>query len=333
MNKPYKSTTIHDIARESGVSPTTVSRVLNHKHQVSASSYEKVKDAMLRLRYDAPKPSRSADSEKRIVLLNLPTLGNPVFTEFVEGVTTSAKRHGWYVIITADEITKATQEDIAQLIESSRSVGLISMNHADPDALKYLNARVPIVQSMEINPDINIPYVGVNDYAAAFAAVEYLIATGRRNIGVVLTATMRNTVDRYRGYKDALAKHGLQEDPSLCVQAISMRTNMIRTMFRQTINNFQSIPDAFFCVSDQSAHAVLIALLEFGYRVPQDIAIMGYDNSDVAELTIPKLSTVSYSKYQVGYLSCEMLYDQSQNPLGIVRNTILDAELVIRQST
>lgn len=335
MNKAHKSVTIHDIAREAGVSIATVSRAINNKLLVSTGTYEKVLAAMNKLGYQTPQPSAAVkpDMNNRVVIVNIPTLGNSVHTDFMEGINASAAKYNWRVLITTDKITTENQENVLRTIQSCRAVGMICMNITDTDSLKYLSTQIPLVQCMEFDPDLNIPYIAVDDYAAAFSAVEYLISTGRRNIGMFRSFDMLNSRKRYRGFRDALAKHGLKLDPSLDVQVDNMRTNSMRAQFRAAINNFKSVPDAFFCTSDQAAQAALYALVDFGYRVPEDIALMGYDDSDIAELCLPKLSTVGYSKYDAGFIACDMLHELFMNPFAMIRSSLLDTRLVIRQST
>ena len=335
MNRPHKVITIRDIAYEAGVSPATVSRAVNHRIKVSADTYRRVTAAMEKLGYAPPEPVEKLDPDasNRIVLLNIPQMGNPVFSDYVEGINASAQKHNWHVLINTERITRKTQDTFLEMLKSSRSVGLISMNMCDPESLLFLNEYIPVVQCMERNPQIDIPYVCVDDFSAAINAVEYLIRTGRRNIGVIGTSNMRTCIDRCNGYMEAMKRHGFTPDPSLCIQIESMRSSMIRTLFKQSFNNFHSVPDAFFCCSDQTANAALIALTDFGYRVPDDIALIGFDDSDISELSTPRISTVSYSKYEAGYIACEMLYEKFMNSAATPRNTILETQLVIRQST
>lgn len=335
MNRPHKSITIRDIAYKAGVSPATVSRAVNHRLKVSADTYKRITTAMEELGYPLPEPSGSlaSDPNNRFVLLSIPQMGNPVFADYVEGVSASAKRHNWHVLISTDRITRKTQNTMLEMLQSCRSAGIISMNVCDPESLLLLNEHIPVVQCMEHNPDLEIPYICVDDYSASIVAVEYLIRTGRSNIGVICSTTMRTSIDRCNGYREAMRRHGLTPEPSLNLHIDTMRSSMIRTIFKQSISNFRSIPDAFFCTSDQVANAAMIALTEFGYRVPDDVALIGFDDSDVCELSAPRISSVSYSKYEAGYMACEMLYEKFTNPDAVLRSLVLETQLVIRQTT
>lgn len=333
MNKPHKRITISHIAREAGVSVATVSRAINDKTKVSSDTFRKIGVAMEKLGYMPQQSSSVSDSANRIVLLSIPQLDNPVFSDYIEGIDASAQKHGWHVFISTELITPSSRNSFLNIMSSSRVAGLISMNQCDVETLNYINDRIPVVQCMEHIPEASIPYVCVDDYTAAINAVEYLIKGGRRNIGMVLTTLMQTSIERRKGYFEALRRHGLTPEPSLCISLDTMRSSMIRALFRQSINNFRSIPDAFFCSSDQAANAALIALTEFGYQVPEDIAIIGFDDSNISDLTTPRLSTVSYSKFEAGYISGEMLYERFTNPAIVPKNVVLDTQLVIRQST
>lgn len=335
MNKPHKLITIRDIADRAGVSSATVSRAVNHRLKVSTETYKRITTAMEELGYVLPESPGHlvGDPNNRFVLLNIPQMGNPVFVDYVEGVSASAKKHNWHVLISTDRIVRKTQNTILEMLQSCHSAGIISMNVCDPESLLFLNKHLPVVQCMERNPDLDIPYICVDDYSASMVAVEYLIRTGRRNIGVIHSTTMRTSLDRCNGYQEAMRRHGLSPDPSLNLHIDTMRSSMMRTIFKQCISNFQTVPDAFFCTSDQVANAALIALTEFGYRVPDDVALIGFDNSDVCELSTPRISTVSYSKYEAGYMACEMLYEKFTNPDAVLRSLTLETQLVIRQTT
>jgi LacI family repressor for deo operon, udp, cdd, tsx, nupC, and nupG len=220
-----------------------------------------------------------------------------------------------------------------ELLEKIHAEGLIITNHVPTSILTKLNDTLPLVQCCEYDSTLPIPYVSIDDIAATRSAMEYLISLGRRNIALI-NGPIRYKYARQRlqGYLESLEKAGIKEDPDLILQLPDVNYDVASSAIKELMLAHKR-PDAFFCVSDAYAAAVIKSCTKMGLRVPQDVMVVGFDNIDIAAMLSPTITTINQPKYQLGFSSCELLIELINNPNPSVRSILMETELIVREST
>ena len=328
-----KEITISDIAKLSGVSNASVSRVLNHKGIVSPATYEKILRTLHELNYPFDEYAAPEPGECGVILLNIPSLENPFYNDITNGVRASASAHGFQLLVNVDHVNEASVQQLIRLVKRVKPLGIIVTNNAPAPLLRRLNENLPVVQCCEYDAESNLPYVSVDDFAAAQKAVNYLISTGHRKIAFVNGPSYyKYAKERLRGYLSALEQAGLPCNESWIVQSSAIKFDMALSSVTQLLN-LPERPDAFFTVSDVYAAAVVRAAQQLGLNVPREVAVVGFDNLDIAKMTNPAITTINQPKFQLGFTACEMLLDRIDNPESPLQHVLLDTELIVRQST
>lgn len=330
-----KRLTVAELAKEVGVSPATVSRVLNHSHMVNQSTYDKVMEAIDRLGYELPEPQGPAlqkRTDSNIIVVNISSHQDTDCTEYMNGIQTSAYRYDWVPVLTQNPLDWRSVDNYIKALQTMRAAGLIVLNHVQKDILERISTELPVIQCGEYNEDAHVPFVGINDFSAARKIVSHLISRGARKVAFVnAPSRFRYSRERRRGYEQALRDAGIEPNPADIVELSDTSFAMAHAFISPTLS-FKSRPDAIFAATDTIAYAAIIAAREQGLRVPEDIVIAGFDNRDISIMSIPKITTVSQPRFQLGFVSCEMLHEQWINQT-LPQNLTLSTDLIIRDST
>ena len=320
-----KKVTVSQIAKYAGVSPATVSRVLNHRDQVKEDTILKVEEAMNALNFT---PSYANTN----LLINVNSLTNPFYGEVLQGVLASAKAADFCPLIYQEHLSASTISNFCQLIKNVNAAGVLLLNQTPLPLLDAIHAFVPVVQCCDYDPDSSISYIGINDFSSARNAVRHLIASGRKKIAF-LNGPKRFVYaqERQRGYEKALEESGISLPSGWHINLPKVDYDIAYSNACQLLNN-ENHPNAFFTSSDILAAAVIRAAKRFGLQVPQDVMVVGFDNRDISQMMIPSITTVNQPKFQLGYGSCDILINQIRNP-GIVTDDsmLLDTELIVRE--
>jgi len=327
-----KKITIADIAADAGVSLATVSRVLNQKGLVTSATYSRVMTSAKKLGYELADPDAPPAGDG-ILIFNVPSIDNPFYSEILKGLRVSALGHGHQLLIYEGELTQTTLPELQSILRKTKATGVISTNQIETAVLNKLSELVPVVQCSEYNDQADLPYVTINDEAASAQVVEYLLSLGRRRIAIINgPENYKYARHRLRGYAAGLEKGGVEFDPALVVNLPDVNYELAMAAAIQLINS-QASPDAFFACSDVFAMAVIRAACLTGHRVPDDFAVVGFDNIVSAGMSVPSLTTVNLPKYQLGFTACELLFERLENPDGPVKKLTFETELIIREST
>jgi LacI family repressor for deo operon, udp, cdd, tsx, nupC, and nupG len=326
--------TYRKIAKETGVSVSTVSRILTGSANVTDTTSQRVFDFLEKNHCDftvlcSKKPSYSGG----LILFNVPTMANPFYSSISSGAKATAANYGYNVLLHEEHINNNTIDNFINLIKRVKAMGLIITNSVSEMLLKKLAAEVPLVQCCEFDEALPLPYVSIDDIAASKIIMEYLFSLGRRGIALI-NGPMRYKYARYRlqGYLESLEKSGILPDPSLILQLPEISYDIAVSEVTQLFHKGKQ-PDAFFCVSDVYAAAVIKAGKKLGFSVPKDFIVIGFDNVEIASMTFPSITTVNQPKYQLGASSCELLIERITNPNAPIRNILLETELVVRESS
>lgn len=324
--------TVTEIAKRAGVSPATVSRVLNHQGIVKGDTYERVVSALRALEYPFHEEDM-VDEDGGLIIMNLPSFDNPFYSEIVAGAKTSASRHGCHLLVNEEHINRSTLPRLVQLLHKTRAAGLITLNHIPTDILKKLSTMITLVQCCEFDQELDLPYVSIDDLGASRNVVEYMLSLGRKRVAFI-SGPPRYKYARHRiqGYREALRAHGIAEDPRLVVQLPEIRYDLAISSAMQMLT-IADPPDAFVTTSDVYAMAAIRAAFLAGKRVPQDVMVAGFDNIEFSAMIIPSITTVSQPESQLGFMACELLLEKIAAPNIPNKKILLETEFIVREST
>ncbi|MDQ3707316.1 MAG: LacI family transcriptional regulator [Chloroflexota bacterium] len=331
------STTLEEIARQAGVSRSTVSRVMNDHPSVDQDTRARVRSVAERLNYQPNVAARSlAVGRTNVIGLVIPMGVSALFTDpyfplLIQGITSAcnANEHSVMLWLAEPEYERRT---IRQVLQGGLIDGVIlaSALMEDPMLEALLRRGLPFIMVGRLPTDNQISYVDVDNVNSAREMVAYLLRLGHRRVATIAGPTnMIAGSDRLEGYRLALRNRGLTPDPALIVEADFTEEGGYVAMQRL----LPEAPNAVFVASDAMAIGAMRALRDAGLRVPDDIAIAGFDDIPMAARTEPTLTTVRQPIQRMGSLAAETLIDMISHPHPQPRRIILPTELVIRESS
>lgn len=328
---------IKDVAARAGVSPGTVSNVLNRPEKVAASTRGRVERAIRELgfvRHGSASSLRAGHS--RTIGLSVIDIGNPFFTDVAAGVEDVASERG-YAVILGNSAGERAKEERTLLVFAEQRVRGVLITPTDEDLtrlhrIKERGINVVLVDHPAVRPDQCS--VAVNDVAGGAMAVGHLLDTGARRIALVTgPATIRQCQDRRLGADQALIAAGLSPAELREIVMPTMTARAGERAARELLAS-DSLPDAVFCTNDLLALGVMRVLMQAGLRIPRDVALIGYDDIDFASASAVTLSSIRQPTHRLGQVATELLLDECDNPDSHVhRQIVFQPELVVREST
>lgn len=304
---------LKDVAELAGVSIKTVSNVVHGYRHVRAETRERVERAIAELQYRPNLSARSLRAARSgVVALAIPELDAPYFAEVARHVVARAERRGWTVLIDQTEGSRDRERVVTGGIRRELIDGLIfsplALTAADLAERTDTTPMVLLGERVTGSPLIT-DHVLVDNVAAARTATDHLVELGRRRIAAIgaqrtpagVTARLR-----LRGYRQALRTAGIDPDPALVSGAAQYRrADGAEAMAR--LLELDSPPDAVFCFNDLLALGALRTLLRRGIRVPEDVALVGFDDIEDGRYSTPTLTTIRPDKERIATLAVEML--------------------------
>lgn len=330
------ATTIEDVAREVGVSIATVSRYLNGRTgEVSARTGLRIQAAIDRLGYVPNLAARSLKTGRsRLIGVLLANIAHPYWSVVLTGVEEASQRAGYSVIVSSAGDRAEVEDRYLQMFLEQRVDGiLLNPALASPEIVAlWGNLAVPVVTIDRTLPGLPFDLVAMDNALGMRLAVEHLLALGHRRIGFVSwpPGTFTNRQERLRGYTDALAEAGLAVDPALIRFATEGWSDGVdRTL---DLLEIPVPPTGILSATSMLNLQVLSAIKRRGLRVPEDISVIGYDDSPWDPLLDPPLTTVATPAHALGVAATERLIATIDGSPA-VPETRLAPELVVREST
>lgn len=328
--------TMKDVARLANVSTSTVSRVLAGHSAISEETAARVREAMAALNYQPNQIARSLSNQStRTIGLLMPDpssspLMNAFFVSAIRGVMTFARKKDYYLLLTYPE-NNDTETLIRDLVGSRRVDGVILTTVIKDDpALKFLiKQKHPHVVIGHPYDDQNTLWVDNDNRAIVYEVTSQLIRQGCRTIAFLSGADeFRVTVDRQQGYLDALADHQIPVNPDLI-----HRSRFIETLAAEATRDIlrTCLPDAVIATDDTLALGVEKALREAHYE--HDVAVVGFNNTLVAQFARPSLSSVEINAEQLGYYAAKLLISHLEGLDLQIRHYLIDAHFIERESS
>lgn len=331
-----KAPTLEEIAQVAGVSRSTVSRVVNNSPNVRGEVRQRVWRVVKEMGYSPNVAARSlAGQHSQILGVVIPeTVGtvfvDPFFPMVLRGIADAANERRYFLMLSA--VSQSLEEDFYRRALRSQMLDgllLVSARFGDPLIPLLLRDEIPFVTTGRRLNHPEVSYVDVDNLRGAHMAVEHLLAQGRRRVATITgPLNMAPGLDRLEGYKAALrgAGKGIHED---LIAGGDFTEASGFTAMQQLLRH---APDAVFAASDMMAVGALRALHQAGQRVPQDVALVGFDDAPVATYMDPPLTTVRQPVYQMGVAAVKQLLRVLENGVKGPLRTVLTTELVIRES-
>jgi DNA-binding LacI/PurR family transcriptional regulator len=330
--------TVRDVANLAGVSPKTVSNVINGVVPVRPETRARVEAALVELDYVPNLSARGLrNGRSGNIALALPDLSTAYSAELARWFVELAHDRGWAIQL---EATGSDPHREVALVSRARThlVDGLVLNPTQLGMSVVADAAElpPTVVIGEVEPPRGIDQVHVDSIAAAREMTGYLLETGHRRIAVVGGSDdsfrSATSVLREQGHAEALANAGLQVDPALTIALMEWTTAAAASGFAAFLDRIGELPDAVFCLTDSMALGVLHVLAARGIRVPADISVVGFDGIAEAEYTIPALTTVSFSKRAIADAALTALERRIADRHAPGSDLVIPHELVHRDS-
>lgn len=327
--------TIVDVANAAKVSVATVSRVLNGTGSVRPDLRRRVQEAVELLRYVPNPTARNLRcNESRAILILSPNVTNPYYARVIAGIGDAAHEAGYSHFLCNTKGDREREEHLLGLLRLRRADGAITLaTNMDDEWIAPYAAEYPIVQCCEYNPALPITRVAIDNHRAALEAVSYLTQGGHTRIGLI-TSENRYASTHFRdaGYRDALAMAGLPCDERYVRRFSDDYTFPSGVDAARSLLSQEQRPTALFCISDVVALGAVASAREMGFRVPQDVTVIGFDDVEHTTMFHPYLTTVAQPCYDLGHtamrLLCMLMRGQTP-PL----ETILPHRFALRESS
>jgi len=310
------SITIKDVARYANVSIATVSRVVNDSPLASAEAKENVMKAIKELGYEPNALARGLVSKKSNAIgVLIPDVSNFFFAEVFRGMEDAVHQNNSNVFICNTDTNKERMLRYIKFLREKQVEGVIFTSEEVTseyfEALKSLN--VPVVLVATEAKEFKLPAVKVDDAKAVEEAINYLIGKGHREIGMI-SGPLDDKIaglPRYEGYKMALEGNSLSFNIDY-VEFGDFRFNSGRTAISKLLKRKPNIT-AIFVSSDEMAMGSIVEASKMGYKLPEELSIIGFDNVRISEMTNPSLTTVDQSLYSMGQKGVELLFKMIEN--------------------
>lgn len=333
MGQKKSSLTIRDVAREAGVSVSTVSRVLNDKDDVAPETYAKVQAVIRQLGYASSLAAKGLRSQRtNVVALVVPDVSNPFTTQVMKGVSRAIQEMGQDLLIYTGGVGgfnswAAREQQYIALLGGSIADGVIVVA---PTATTFSTTH-PLVAIDPHPKTIEFPSVVATNHAGALAMMEYLIQLGHRRIGFIGgRPDLQSALRRYQGYKDGLQQAGLPIERDLFQPGDFTGENGYAGA--QKLLSLPHPPTAIFACNDQSAIGAIHAAQAAGMRIPEDLSVAGFDNIPDAAYIVGGLTTIDQFIDKMGYIAVKMLFDLlNGRPVEHYQHRV-ETQLVIRNS-
>ncbi len=334
MNIKTNPPTIADVAKKAGVSIATVSRVWNDSTPVFSETAERVKAAIKDLNY-TPRPAARVLARRRTDTLGLvlPEISGAFFSAMLKGIEMGVREADLGLLIESTRVPTPGRSPQHAMGDHNTDGLIIFPDGMDEKEIRRLyGLGFPLVL-MHLSPPegLSIPMVTVENKSGAQSLVEHLISVhGRERIAYLQGPEGHpDSVWRERGYREALQIHNIKFDPNLVGKG-EFSADTAQTTVRNWLKNNLNF-NAIFCGDDEAASGALQALHEAGKRVPQDVAVVGFDDINYSRYLNPPLTTVRAPTEQVGLEAVRLLVNLIRNK-NVEQLVLLPTELVIRQS-
>lgn len=330
-------TTIKQIAKQAGVSYSTVSRALNNQRGVRSDIRELISKIAKDTSY-FPHSSAKALVKNRVGVLGIIitrtgefAFQNPYYNQVLMGISEVATRHEYNLMLSINEKKSYIASYLRRQVDGVIVIG----NRLDDELVADLEEKkVPsvVIPGFLENSKIDIPSVNSENSKCVYRAVDYLLNLGHRKIAFILgIMNSKYSVERFQAYQLAFKDHGLAYDPRYIVESDFSKTDGFRMMGH--LLELPDRPSAVICINDSVTPGALSQITIRGLKIPDDISVVAIGSSDVLDLYQPALTTVKISAARIGQTASQMLIQLIEDGHCPERHVVVPSELIIRDST
>ncbi|GAE27342.1 transcriptional regulator [Halalkalibacter wakoensis JCM 9140] len=323
-----------DVAKLANVSAATVSRVLSNPEKVSLETRERVLDVINKVNYKPHIVARQfRTQETKIILVVVPDITSAFFAKVLRGIEHVALKNGYQVILGDTENDVERENSYIDLLLQKQVDGMVLLTaKIDKNKLEELSNEFPLVLACEYVDGLNVPTVSIDNISSARKATEHLIQLGHTKIAHI-TGPMSVILsrDRLKGYKQAMISHDLEIEPSYIQEA----DRTFESSYNQTLKllSLATPPTGIFVFNDEMAMGTIKAAKDSGLTVPDDLAVVGFDNIKMATVFEPNLTTIDQPKFAIGQKAMELLLQLINGEPMKKKKFVMKDELIIRDST
>lgn len=335
-----KEVTIYDLAKQLKFSPSTISRALNNHKSIGKKTTKEIQKTAKEMGYrpNSIAASLRSNTSKTIGII-VARINSPFMSTLISGVEFSAKEAGYNVIISQSNESYENEVRNAKALYDSRIGGLIvslAMETKNTDHFKqFTDKNIPVVFVDRVPQNFNSYRVIIDNYTAGFRATQHLIDQGCKRIAHFAGSKYINVYNlRMKGYQDALEQNDLPVDNDLIInlKTLSLEEGTAAT---EKLLKSSNPPDGIFSSNDTAAVGAILSARELGVSIPDELAIIGFNDDPVASIVQPALSSVSHPARKMGELSTQRILEHSAENLqsGISEITMLDTDIIVRDSS
>lgn len=327
---------INDVVRLSGVSKSTVSRVINNYPHIAPDKRERVLKVMEEIGYT---PNVSAQKLRglagKMIGVIVPRIVNPFFSYLVESIEKEGYKRGYQTIIYQSHEDSERELDFLNLLKHKQVDGVIMAAYEnDWDIIKKYMKFGPIVMCNEYLSEPIVPMVRVDQFNASYEGVKHLVSQGYRKIAYCTGGLFNDSgkdKDRNQGYQKALTEAGIEINPNWIYikrHTIEDGRKVLRQMY-----GMKDRPDAIFTGSDEVAAGIIMEARKIGLRVPEELAVIGFDDQPLAGMLSPELTTIKQPISDIGRTAMDLIINRLEGKDVDDKIYTLPFQLVIRKST
>jgi LacI family transcriptional regulator len=336
-----KPITIHDLAREMNISASTISRALKGHPSISKKTIKKVEQIAKERGY---RPNRLAASLRRQQTTNIgvlvPWINRPFISDLISGAEKASREQGYNVIISQSNDSYENEIDNAKALLDSQVCGLIvslAMETKEYDHFTpFLENGTPLVFVDRVPDTLECYKVVIDNFSAGFNATKHLIEQGCQRIAHFGGATHQNVYrDRLKGYLEALKQHNIPADESLIIQGKVLSSEEGANLARHLLE-LENPPDGIFSANDTAAVSAIQYAKSIGVKIPEELAIIGFNDDPVCQIIEPQLSSVVHPALDMGEKTVKLALDLikgNKTQTNSSKITTLETELVLRASS
>jgi len=334
-----KEITIYDIAKKLNVSAATVSRALKDHPRVNKNTKKMIVKAAEEMGYRSNSfASNLRRKNSNIIGVIVPRLNSSFMSDVIAGMEKVVNDNNYTLIISQSLETMKKEISNAKAMLNNRVDGLLvslaydttSIEHFEP----FIKRKIPVIFFDRVFEHDHYPQICIDNYKAAYEITTHLIDQGCKRVVHITGNQLRNVyAERLRGYRKALETHHIEFDEQLVIiNDLSAKASAVAA---ETILNMPIRPDGIFATNDVSAVSCMQVLKKAGIKIPEDIAVAGFNNDPASCVIEPNLTTVNYKGYEMGEVAANLLINHlvNKNDLQQTHSLILRSELIIRESS
>jgi LacI family transcriptional regulator len=336
--KSNKDVTIYDVANALNISPSTVSRGLKDHPHIRKGTIKKIKATAHEMGYQRNKfASNLRQKHTNTIGVVVPKLNSYFMATVIAGMEKVTNLHGYGLIISQSQESGKQEISCVTTLFNSRVDGLLVSLAFDTKNIDHfnvlLNKNIPVVFFDRVSECGGCMSVVIDNYKAGYEATHHLIDQGCKRIVHLTGNLLRNVyTDRFRGYKQALSDNGIPFDQKMVI--ISDLNEQAGIDTAKKILNMKSRPDGIFTANDTSAVATIVELGKAGIIIPDEIAVVGFNNEPISKVVQPNLTTVDYPAREIGEIAATSLINRLMSSRSDNLSTIiLKHNLIIRKSS